>query len=205
MSLTPKDCSGTDPEQLFTQQELSIMQYSSFHDLGSISGMMINKLERERLATELAIATIARECSLDEETVCSCLKSIQAKLADLKKLGESEYREVLQKLSNLLEDRESLQSDQELTKRETEIFCRAALGDELDEIASKLDLATERVEVSLKRVLQKLEAKNLVDAIHKASQKGLIDTYGLFGLTEGYRHYTEDPNWEPGCMGPGYY
>jgi DNA-binding NarL/FixJ family response regulator len=61
-----------------------------------------------------------------------------------------------------------------LTRREHEVLRRVAMGETNPEIASAIGLSRNTVKAYLQAVLQKLGARNRVEAIIRASESGLL-------------------------------
>ena len=64
--------------------------------------------------------------------------------------------------------------DVSLTTREYEVLRRVAIGETNPEIAAAIGLSRNTVKAYLQTVLQKLGARNRVEAIMRASELGLI-------------------------------
>jgi DNA-binding NarL/FixJ family response regulator len=65
-------------------------------------------------------------------------------------------------------------TDEMLTPREVEITRRLAEGDRNHEIAAALSISEETVKVHVRRIMEKLEAKDRTDAAVKAIKRGII-------------------------------
>jgi DNA-binding NarL/FixJ family response regulator len=64
--------------------------------------------------------------------------------------------------------------EQGLTRREYEILRRVAMGETNPEIAANLNLTRNTVKTYLQRAMEKLGAHNRVEAISRASQRGIL-------------------------------
>ena len=70
--------------------------------------------------------------------------------------------------------RKSVAGDVTLTPRETEVLRRVAMGETNPEIAAAIGLSRNTVKAYLQTVLQKLGARNRVEAIIRAGELGLL-------------------------------
>ena len=62
-----------------------------------------------------------------------------------------------------------------LTKREKEILEQMAQGLSAQEVADKIFVSLDTVETHKRNIVQKLKARNTVDAVAKAIRRGLIE------------------------------
>jgi DNA-binding CsgD family transcriptional regulator len=67
----------------------------------------------------------------------------------------------------------------DLTRRQREILQRVALGETNAEIARSLVLSPRTVEMHVANILATLDSRSRADAVRRATELGLLDTYGM--------------------------
>ncbi|MDO3693246.1 response regulator transcription factor [Wenyingzhuangia sp. chi5] len=100
----------------------------------------------------------------DEEEVLNAIKQVYN--------GHKYYNQELSK--KMIDSMAEVKSIKKLTKKELEILELLSKGLTTKEIASKLYISTRTVETHRSNMLKKLEVKNTVELINKASTLGII-------------------------------
>lgn len=100
----------------------------------------------------------------DEEEVINAIKQVYN--------GHKYYNQELSK--KMIDSMAEVKSLKKLTKKESEILELLSKGHTTKEIASKLYVSTRTVETHRSNMLKKLEVKNTVELINKASSLNLI-------------------------------
>lgn len=149
---------------------------------------LIESIREEQDEARLIINTICNEAWVTNKLVELQVNAVISKTCDSRELEQAvrhvlkneaycstQFDPIRRKLRNGRNIK--MHKDDYPTKRELDVLKKIATGDTTTQIAFKLGISENTVETFRKRLIQKFDAKNAIDLVMKAINKGWIDAY----------------------------
>lgn len=178
---------GQEAEKIIHQRNFDIYILDiSMPDIDNFK--LIDTIREEQDEAKVIINTICNEPWVTDKLIDLQVNAVISKTCDSREL-EQAIRHVLKNeayCSTLFDTiRRKLRNGRNIkmhkddypTKRELDVLKKIATGDTTNQIAAKLGISENTVETFRKRLIQKFDAKNAIDLVMKAINKGWIDAY----------------------------